>query len=87
MSLTSKFANMTLVSLMGFFTSRNSKEKEIACLGQATKNVVGIDPVEIMDSVDDIDAEDAGNPQHVVEYVNDIYSYLRYVLNNKSFSS
>ena len=32
------------------------------------------------DSVEDIDAEDAGNPQLVVEYVNDIYSYLRYVI-------
>ena len=32
------------------------------------------------DSVVDIDADDAGNPQLVVEYVNDIYSYLRYVL-------
>merc|ERR1719186_941225 len=31
------------------------------------------------DSVEDIDAEDAGNPQLVVEYVNDIYSYLRHL--------
>merc|ERR1719419_2176712 len=29
------------------------------------------------DSVEDIDADDAGNPQLVVEYVNDIYAYLR----------
>lgn len=29
------------------------------------------------DQIEDIDAEDAGNPQLVVEYVNDIYNYLR----------
>jgi len=29
--------------------------------------------------IEDIDAEDAGNPQLVVEYVNDIYNYLRHV--------
>merc|ERR1740129_1751534 len=33
------------------------------------------------DSMVDIDADDAGNPQLVVEYVNDIYSYLRHVEN------
>merc|ERR1719186_27750 len=31
------------------------------------------------ESVVDIDADDAGNPQLVVEYVNDIYSYLRHL--------
>merc|ERR1740129_558368 len=31
------------------------------------------------DSMVDIDADDAGNPQLVVEYVNDIYSYLRHL--------
>ena len=29
------------------------------------------------DSVEDVDADDAGNPELVVEYVNDIYAYLR----------
>jgi len=37
-----------------------------------------VDDVEMdEDSVEDIDADDAGNPQLVVEYVNDIYAYLR----------
>ena len=27
--------------------------------------------------IEDIDIEDAGNPQLVVEYVQDIYNYLR----------
>merc|ERR1719186_1520473 len=31
------------------------------------------------DSVEDIDVDDAGNPQLVVEYVNDIYNYLRHL--------
>ena len=31
-----------------------------------------------VESIEDIDIEDAGNPQLVVEYVQDIYSYLRY---------
>merc|ERR1719147_667312 len=30
-------------------------------------------------SIDDIDSDDAGNPQLVVEYVNDIYGYLRHL--------
>ena len=80
---------------MDYFILRNSEEKENASLAQAPQNEVGMDPVEVMDisakameevvemaedSVVDIDADDAGNPQLVVEYVNDIYSYLRYVL-------
>merc|ERR1712096_201685 len=76
-------------------TRWNSKEKENADLAQAPENEVRIDPVEVMDisaqameeevvemtedSVVDIDADDAGNPQLVVEYVNDIYSYLRHL--------
>eukprot|EP00092_Neocalanus_flemingeri_P047651 GFUD01054075.1.p1 GENE.GFUD01054075.1~~GFUD01054075.1.p1 ORF type:complete len:404 (-),score=138.47 GFUD01054075.1:274-1485(-) len=74
-------------------TRRNSKEKENAGL-QLPKNEVQIDAVEVMDissqaveeniemqddSVEDIDADDAGNPQLVVEYVNDIYGYLRHL--------
>ena len=33
--------------------------------------------VESEPEIEDIDVEDAGNPQLVVEYVNDIYNYLR----------
>ena len=33
--------------------------------------------VEAEPEIEDIDVEDAGNPQLVVEYVNDIYNYLR----------
>merc|ERR1719219_1173842 len=36
-------------------------------------------PVEAEPEIEDIDVEDAGNPQLVVEYVNDIYNYLRHV--------
>ena len=37
-----------------------------------------VDDVDMVDDfVEDIDADDAGNPQLVVEYVNDIYAYLR----------
>ena len=40
-----------------------------------------VEEVEMQETeVEDIDADDAGNPQLVVEYVNDIYGYLRYVL-------
>jgi hypothetical protein len=74
---------------------RTSKEKENGGLvQQLPKNEIKIDQVEVMDissqaveevemqetEVEDIDADDAGNPQLVVEYVNDIYGYLRYVL-------
>merc|ERR1719412_2829958 len=38
-------------------------------------------PMEADPEIEDIDAEDAGNPQLVVEYVNDIYNYLRHVEN------
>ena len=58
---------------------------------QLPKNELKDDKVEVMDTssqavedvqmidadIEDIDAEDAGNPQLVVEYVNDIYGYLR----------
>ena len=65
---------------------RQGKDKE----NSETLRVAGISiqheldaptPVEnvdmVDDSVEDIDADDAGNPQLVVEYVNDIYAYLR----------
>jgi len=42
---------------------------------QAMKDVVEM----AEDSVEDIDADDAGNPQLVIEYVNDIYCYLRHL--------
>jgi len=67
-------------------TRRNSKEKEnvgsdpnlaqdeeIMDISNQAEAVVEMDE----DTVEDIDIDDAGNPQLVVEYVNDIYSYLR----------
>jgi len=75
-------------------TRRNSKEKEnTGLVQQLPKNEIKIDQVEVMDissqaveevemeetEVEDIDADDAGNPQLVVEYVNDIYGYLRHL--------
>jgi len=74
-------------------TLRNSEDKENASLSQAPQNEVRMNPVEVMDisaqamevvemaedSVEDIDADDAGNPQLVIEYVNDIYCYLRHL--------
>ena len=72
---------------------RNAKEKENSgsSVLQLPKNELKDDKVEIMDissqavedvqmvdeGIEDIDADDAGNPQLVVEYVNDIYCYLR----------
>ena len=78
--------------------TRKAKEKENADVPEAPKN----DQVEAMEtssqavdsvpqeagaaSIEDIDIEDAGNPQLVVEYVQDIYNYLRY-FKLASFSS
>ena len=42
-----------------------------------SNNEMDILPMEADPEIEDIDAEDAGNPQLVVEYVNDIYNYLR----------
>jgi len=72
---------------------RNAKEKENSSVLQLPKNELNEDKVEVMDissqvvddvqmvdaGIEDIDADDAGNPQLVVEYVNDIYSYLRHL--------
>jgi len=72
---------------------RNVKEKENSSVLQLPKNELKEDKVEVMDissqvvddvqmvdaDIEDIDADDAGNPQLVVEYVNDIYSYLRHL--------
>ena len=69
--------------------AKKTQEKENLDVPAAPKN----DPVESMDisnvvqaapqkeeiQIEDIDIEDAGNPQLVVEYVQDIYNYLRYV--------
>jgi len=38
-----------------------------------------MDTLSVEPEIEDIDVEDAGNPQLVVEYVNDIYNYLRHV--------
>ena len=67
--------------------TRKTKEKENVAAPEPVKN----DSVESMDisnpvmqlvsrnvvPIEDIDIEDAGNPQLVVEYVQDIYNYLR----------
>lgn len=66
---------------------RAPKEKENASNMQKPKQVdmdisnneMDILPMEADPEIEDIDAEDAGNPQLVVEYVNDIYNYLRHV--------
>ena len=42
-----------------------------------SSNVLEAVPKENIPSIEDIDIEDAGNPQLVVEYVQDIYNYLR----------
>ena len=69
--------------------TRKAKEKENAEVPELPKN----DQLEAMETssqavdsvaqeaagIEDIDIEDAGNPQLVVEYVQDIYNYLRYV--------
>ena len=69
--------------------SRKAKEKENAPVPEVPKNDViesmdvsnAIDSVsqEDISPIEDIDIEDAGNPQLVVEYVQDIYNYLRQV--------
>ena len=66
--------------------TRKAKEKENAEVPELPKN----DQIEAMETssqavesapqetgIEDIDIEDAGNPQLVVEYVQDIYNYLR----------
>lgn len=69
---------------------RAPKEKENASNIQKPKQMESMDisnnemdilPMEADPEIEDIDAEDAGNPQLVVEYVNDIYNYLRHVEN------
>ena len=69
--------------------SRKAKEKENASVPEAPKNdvvesleisnVADTVPQEDISPIEDIDIEDAGNPQLVVEYVQDIYNYLRQV--------
>ena len=62
---------------------RDPKEKENAFNRQKmesmdiSNNEMDVNPMEDDPEIEDIDAEDAGNPQLVVEYVNDIYNYLR----------
>jgi len=69
--------------------SRKAKEKENASVPEVPKNdvvesmeisnVADSVPQEDISPIEDIDIEDAGNPQLVVEYVQDIYNYLRQV--------
>jgi len=77
--------------------TRKTKEKENVAAPEPVKN----DAVESMDisnpvmqlvsrnvvPIEDIDIEDAGNPQLVVEYVQDIYNYLRQVEREQSIDA
>ena len=67
--------------------TRKTKEKENVAAPEPVKNE-GVESMDISNPVmqlvsrnvvpiEDIDIEDAGNPQLVVEYVQDIYNYLR----------
>ena len=60
---------------------RQEKDKENSGISIQHEDKEVFTPVDDVDmeedSVQDIDADDAGNPQLVVEYVNDIYAYLR----------
>ena len=55
----------------------NLKKSEQMESMDISNNEMDILPMESDHEIEDIDAEDAGNPQLVVEYVNDIYNYLR----------
>ena len=67
--------------------SKKTQEKENADCSEKAKvapiesmdisNVVETVAHEEIEQIEDIDTEDAGNPQLVVEYVQDIYNYLR----------
>ena len=67
--------------------SKKTQEKENADCTEKAKvapiesmdisNVVETVVHEEIEQIEDIDTEDAGNPQLVVEYVQDIYNYLR----------
>jgi len=69
--------------------SKKTQEKENADCTEKAKvapiesmdisNVVETVAHEEIEQIEDIDTEDAGNPQLVVEYVQDIYNYLRHV--------
>ena len=53
------------------------KETEKVESMDISSHVLEAVPKENIPSIEDIDIEDAGNPQLVVEYVQDIYNYLR----------
>lgn len=76
--------------------TRKAKEKENAEVPELPKN----DQIEAMETssqavesapqetgIEDIDIEDAGNPQLVVEYVQDIYNYLRQMERTQSIEA
>merc|ERR1719291_357530 len=77
--------------------TRKTKEKENVAAPEPVKNE-GVESMDISNPVmqlvsrnvvpiEDIDIEDAGNPQLVVEYVQDIYNYLRQVEREQSIDA
>jgi len=67
--------------------NKQKKREELPVLKEQPEKVIGEkDAVEKMDissaaepAIEDIDKEDVNNPQLVVEYVQDIYAYLRFL--------
>lgn len=64
-----------------------TKEQDNVESMDISSNVLEAVPKENIPSIEDIDIEDAGNPQLVVEYVQDIYNYLRHVEKVQSIKS
>jgi len=89
LSVSSNIEGKGLKPLVKPTLSKKTQEKENADCTEKAKvapiesmdisNVVETVAHEEIEQIEDIDTEDAGNPQLVVEYVQDIYNYLRHV--------
>jgi len=89
LSVSSNIEGKGLKPLVKPTLSKKTQEKENADCPEKAKvapiesmdisNVVETVAHEEIEQIEDIDTEDAGNPQLVVEYVQDIYNYLRHV--------
>jgi len=89
LSVSSNIEGKGLKPLVKPTLSKKTQEKENADCSEKAKvapiesmdisNVVETVAHEEIEQIEDIDTEDAGNPQLVVEYVQDIYNYLRHV--------
>jgi len=89
LSVSSNIEGKGLKPLVKPTLSKKTQEKENAGCPEKAKvapiesmdisNVVETVAHEEIEQIEDIDTEDAGNPQLVVEYVQDIYNYLRHV--------